>query len=130
MVEDLIDRKRTIPRISFVLEPHTTLVRTRDIWEKDPQENRERMSEFCKKKSEEQALKDSSARQQALKQLGITQEFNNSGHAEIYNYAARAPIESVDANVHPPESTQYPEPSPCSSQCPVPGERINHALPP
>ena len=97
MVEDLIDRKRTIPRISFVLEPHTTLVRTRDIWEKDPQENRERMSEFCKKKSEEQALKDSSARQQALKRLGITQEFNNN-HAEIYNYADCdhvVPIETV-----------------------------------
>ena len=102
MVENLNDRQRTIPRISFVLEPHTTLVRTRDIWEKDSQENRERMSKFCKKKSEEQALKDSSARQQALKQLGITQEFNNSGHAEIYNYAdcaQAAPIETVDASV-------------------------------
>ena len=102
MVENLIDRQRTDPRISFVLEPHTTLVRTRDIWEKDSQENRERMSKFCKKKSEEQALKDSSARQQALKQLGITQEFNNSGHAEIYNYAdcaQAAPIETVDASV-------------------------------
>ena len=68
--------------------------------EKDRQENRERMSEFCKKKTEEQALKDSLARQQALKQLGITQEFNYSDHAEIYNYADRAhaaPIETIDS---------------------------------
>ena len=68
------------------------------------------MSKFCKKKSEEQALKDSSARQQALKQLGITQEFNNSDHAEIYNFADCAhvaPIETVDASVHRLQSRTF-----------------------
>ena len=77
--------------------------------------------------------KDSSARQEALKQLGIMQEFNYSDHAEIYNYADRAhaaQIEAVDASVHPPEITQYLDRSPCSSPCPVPGERINHAVTP
>ena len=101
--------------------------------EKDREENRERMSEFCKKKTEEQALKDSLARQQALKQLGITQEFNYSDHAEIYSYADRAhaaPIETIEASIPPPEITQYPERSPCPSPCSVRGEQINHALTP
>jgi len=98
--------------------------------EKDVQQNRERMSDFCKKKTEEQALKDSLARQQALKRLGITEEFNYSDHAEIYNYADRAhaaPIETVDASIPPPEITQYPERSSCPSPCPV---RISDALTP
>ena len=98
--------------------------------EKDVQQNRERMSDFCKKKTEEQALKDSLARQQALKRLGITKEFNYSDHAEIYNYADRAheaPIETVDASIPPPEITQYPERSSCPSPCPV---RISDALTP
>ena len=101
--------------------------------EKDREENRERMSEFCKKKTEEQALKDSLARQQALKQLGITQEFNYSDHAEIYSYADRAhaaPIETIEASIPPPEITQYPERSPCPSPCSVRGEQINHAWTP
>jgi len=101
--------------------------------EKDREENRERMSEFCKKKTEEQALKDSLARQQALKQLGITQEFNYSDHAEIYSYADRAhaaPIETIEASIPPPKITQYPERSPCPSPCSVRGEQINHALTP
>ena len=94
--------------------------------EKDRQENREWMSEFCKKKSE-----DSSARQQALKQLDITKEFNFSDHAEIYNYADcahAAPIETVDATVHPPEITQYPDLSQCSSPCPVPRQSCGWGL--
>ena len=101
--------------------------------EKDREENRERMSEFCKKKTEEQALKDSLARQQALKQLGITQEFNYSDHAEIYSYADRAhaaPIETIEASIPPPEITQYPKRSPCPSPCSVRGEQINHAWTP
>jgi hypothetical protein len=40
--------------------------------------------------------------------LGITQEFNNSDNAKIYNYAGhaiKAPIETVDASIAPPEKT-------------------------
>ena len=74
--------------------------------EKDRDDNRERMSKFAQKKSEEQTVKDSLARQQALEQLGITQEFNYADHAEIYNYAdhaVAAPIEIVDASIPPPK---------------------------
>ena len=76
--------------------------------EKDRQDNHERMSKFLQKKDEERAEKDSLARQQALERLGITQEFNYSDHAEIYNYADQAhaaPIETVDASIPPPEIT-------------------------
>ena len=76
--------------------------------EKDRQDNRERMSTFAQKKMEEQDAKESQARQQALKKLGITQEFNYKHHAEIYNYAVHAvdaPIETVDASIAPPDIT-------------------------
>jgi len=76
--------------------------------EKDSQDNGERMSKFLQKKDEEWAVKDSLARQNALEQLGITQEFNYSDHAEIYNYADQAhvaPIKTVDASIPPPEIT-------------------------
>ena len=76
--------------------------------EKDRQANRERMSKFCQKKSEEQAVQDSLARQQALELLGITQEFNRLDHAKIYNYAdhaVAAPIEAVDTSIPPPAVT-------------------------
>jgi hypothetical protein len=56
----------------------------------------------------EQALKDSLARQQALEQLGITQDFNRLDRAKIYSYADRAvtiPIETVDTSIPPPEVT-------------------------
>ena len=46
--------------------------------EKIASASRERMSKFLQKKDEERALKGSLARQQALEQLGITQEFNHS----------------------------------------------------
>jgi hypothetical protein len=75
--------------------------------EKDRQANSEQMSKFCQKKSGEQVLGDSLARQQALEQLGITQDFNRLDHAKIYSYADRAvaaPIETVDlirASLHP-----------------------------
>jgi hypothetical protein len=75
---------------------------------KDSQANRERISKFCQKKSAEQAVKDSLARQQALEQLGITQEFNRLDHAKIYNYAdhaVAAPFEAVDTSIPPPEVT-------------------------
>ena len=81
------------------------------------------MSKFNQKKTEEQAVKDSQARQQALEKLGITQEFNHLDHAKIYSYAdhaVSAPIESVDASFPPPEITQYPERSPCPSPRPDP----------
>ncbi len=53
--------------------------------ERDRDANHERMSEskFAQKKSEEQVVKDSLARQQALEQLGIMQEFNYEDHADI-----------------------------------------------
>ena len=76
--------------------------------EKDRKANLERMSKFNQKKSEEQAVKDSLARQQALEQLGITQEFNHLDHAKIYSYAdhaVAAPIETVDSSIPPPEVT-------------------------
>lgn len=76
--------------------------------DKDRQDNRDRMSRFAQKKSEEQAVKDSLARQQALERLEITQEFNYSDHAAIYNYADHAhvaPIETIDASITPPEIT-------------------------
>ena len=76
--------------------------------EKDHKANLERMSKFNQKKSEEQAVKDSLARQQALEQLGITQEFNHLDHAKIYSYADQAvaaPIETVDSSIPPPEVT-------------------------
>jgi hypothetical protein len=76
--------------------------------EKDRQENRERLSKFAEKKMEEQDAKESQARQQALKKLDITQEFNYSDHKEVYNYAdhaVEAPIETVDASISPPEIT-------------------------
>ena len=76
--------------------------------EKIASASRERMSKFLQKKDEERALKGSLARQQALEQLGITQEFNHSDHAEIYSYAdhaVAAPIETVDASIPPPEVT-------------------------
>ena len=76
--------------------------------EKIASASRERMSKFLQKKDEERALKGSLARQQALEQLGITQEFNHSDHAEIYSYAdhaVAAPIETVDASIAPPELT-------------------------
>lgn len=68
--------------------------------EKDRQDNFERMSKFCQKKSEAQALKDSQARQEALQQLGIKQEFNYADHAAIYRFAGHveaAPIETVNS---------------------------------
>ena len=76
--------------------------------EKIASASRERMSKFLQKKDEERALKGSLARQQALEQLGITQEFNHSDHAEIYSYAdhvVAAPNETVDASIPPPEVT-------------------------
>ena len=66
------------------------------------------MSKFLQIKDEERAVKDSLARQKALEQLGITQEFNYSDRTEIYNYADQAhaaPIETVDASIPPPEIT-------------------------
>jgi len=83
--------------------------------EKDRQANLERMSQFCQKKAEEQAVKDSLARQQALEQLGITQDFNHLDHAKIYSFAdhaVEAPIETIISSIPPPEITQYPERSP------------------
>ena len=76
--------------------------------EKNRQKNRDRMSKFLQKKDEEQALKGSLARQQALKQLGIAQDFNHLDHAKIYSYADRAvaaPFETVDTSIPPPEVT-------------------------
>ena len=76
--------------------------------EKDRQKNRERMSKFSQEKDAVQAEKDSLVRQQALEQLGITQEFNHADHAEIYRFAAdavEAPIETVDGSIPPPEVT-------------------------
>ena len=56
------------------------------------------------------ALKDSQAREQALEQLGITQEFNRLDQANIYSYADNAltaPIETVtdDTSIPTPEVT-------------------------
>jgi hypothetical protein len=59
--------------------------------EMERQDKRERMSEFAlKKKTEEQAEKNSLARQKALEKHDITQEFNYADHAEVYNYADHA----------------------------------------
>ena len=76
--------------------------------ENDREDNRKRMSTFVQKKMEEQDAMESQARQQALKKLGVTQEFNYAEHAEVYNYAdhaVEAPIETVDASIAPPELT-------------------------
>ena len=76
--------------------------------EKDREDNRKRMSTFAQKKMEEQDAMESQARQQALKKLGVTQEFDCAEHAEVYNYAdhaVEAPIETVDASIAPPELT-------------------------
>ena len=66
----------------------------------------------AKKNTAEQALKGSLARQQDLKKLGITQEFNYSEPHRIYNYADHvqtALIETVDASIPATEITEYPE---------------------
>ena len=76
--------------------------------EKDREDNRKRMSTFAQKKMEEQDAMESQARQQALKKLGVTQEFDYADHVEVYNYAdhaVEAPIETVDASIAPPELT-------------------------
>ena len=73
---------------------------------KQRDDNRERMSQFNQKKAEEQAAKDSVAREQALIKLGVKETFNFEDHKEIYNYSAEpveAPIETVDGSISPPE---------------------------
>ena len=103
--------------------------------EMDRQANHERMQKFCQKKSEEQAVTDSLARQQALEQLGITQDFNHLDHAKIYSFAdhaVEAPIETVDSSIPPPDITQYPErsPSPERSRASPSPVRIGDAMTP
>ena len=90
--------------------------------DKDHQDNRERMSKFLQKKVEEQAEKDLLARQQALEQLSITQEFNHADHAEIYSYASdavEAPIETVDGSIPPPEVAHEMHDEGCLPQAPT-----------
>ena len=89
----------------------------------------------ARKKSEEQAVTDSLARQQALEQLGITQDFNHLDHAKIYSFAdhaVEAPIETVDSSIPPPDITQYPErsPSPERSRASPSPVRIGDAMTP
>ena len=76
--------------------------------EKQRDDNRKRISEFCNRKADEQAAKDSVAREQALTKLGVREKFNFEDHKEIYNYSAEAveaPIETVDGSIPPPEVT-------------------------
>ena len=80
--------------------------------EKDRQKDRERCDIFNKQKADEQARKDTMAREAALKNLGITQDFSFEDHAKIYSFAddsIGAPIQIIDATVAPPVLTSYPE---------------------
>ena len=73
----------------------------------------------ARKKSQEQASKDSLARQEALEQLGIKQEFNFADHAAIYRFGDHvqaAPIETINARASAFDSDEYSN-GPCASDC-------------
>ena len=65
--------------------------------QKQCEKEHERMTAFNKTKAEEQAFKDMTARETALKQLGIEDVFEFADHAKIYNAEhgkySSAPIE-------------------------------------
>ena len=90
--------------------------------QKQREKEHERMTAFNKTKAEEQAFKDMTARETALKQLGIGDVFEFADHAEIYNSEhgkySSAPIEVIDASVPPAPVTLHPEHSPERSPTP------------
>ena len=80
------------------------------------------MTSFNKTKAEEQAFKDMTARETAVKQLNIGDVFEFADHAEINNSEhgkySSAPIEVIDASVPPTPVTLHPERSPERSPTP------------
>ena len=90
--------------------------------QKQREKEHERMTAFNKTKAEEQAFKDMTARETALKQLSIGDAFEFADHAEIYNSEhgkySSAPIEVIDASVPPAPVTLHPERTQESSPTP------------
>ena len=103
--------------------------------QKQCEKEHERMTAFNKTKAEEQAFKDMTARETALKQLGIEDVFEFADHAKIYNAEhgkySSAPIEVIDASVPPAPVTLHPErsPSPAAHCQSIPDAKANFSFP-
>ena len=103
--------------------------------QKQREKEHERMTAFNKTKAEEQAFKDMTARETALKRLGIGDVFEFADHAEIYNSEhgkySSAPIEVIDASVPPAPVTLHPErsPSPAAHCQSIPDAKANFSFP-
>ena len=106
--------------------------------QKQREKEHERMTAFNKTKAEEQAFKDMTARETALKRLGIGDVFEFADHAEIYNSEhgkySSAPIEVIDASVPPapvtlhPERTQESSPTPEAHRQSIPDAKANFSF--
>ena len=106
--------------------------------QKQREKEHERMTAFNKTKAEEQAFKDMTARETALRQLGIGDVFEFADHAEIYNSEhgkySSAPIEVIDASVPPapvtlhPERTQESSPTPEAHRQSIPDAKANFSF--
>ncbi len=76
------------------------------------------MTAFNKTKAEAQAFKDMTARETALKQLGIEDVFEFADHAEIYNSELSKQSMSAFRPLPTPPVTLHPERSPERSPTP------------
>lgn len=75
--------------------------------------SQKRIEKFNKKKAEEQQKAEEQARSEALRKLGISQDFGFGDHQAIYNFAncrETAPIEIIDASIPPPTVIEYSRP--------------------